>query len=117
MDGSSLVATNHSRQVFTVGPNSYAVRDVIDAAQFRGEMQPAWDEFLRLVACEERAGTEDRESDDAAIDTAVRTFRYDHDLITAEETERWLADRELTLSDFSDYFTRHYWGEGMGDGG
>ena len=24
-------------------------------------------------------------------------FRYERDLITAEETERWLADRGLTL--------------------
>ena len=116
MAGSSLIASNHSRQVFTVGPSSYAVRDVLDAAQFRGEVQPVWEEFLRLVACDERAANEDREADDAAIDTAVQTFRYDHDLITAEETERWLAERDLTLSDFSDYFTRHYWGEAMGDG-
>jgi hypothetical protein len=36
-------------------------------------------------------------------------------LITAEETERWLADRALTLSDFSDYFLRHYWRETFGD--
>ena len=62
----------------------------------------------------ERAAVEEREADETAIDTAVQTFRYDHDLITAEETESWLAQRGLTLSDFSDYFTRHYWAEAMG---
>ena len=31
-----------------------------------------------------------------------------HDLITAEETEAWLANRGLTFDDFSDYFARQY---------
>ena len=109
------MAANHSRQVFTVGPDGYAVRDIIDAAHFRGEVLPVWEKFMRLLAADERAGVEEREADEAAIDTAVQTFRYDHDLITAEETESWLAQRGLTLSDFSDYFTRHYWGEALGD--
>ena len=69
---------------------------------------------MGLLAADERAAVEEREADKAAIDTAVQTFRYDHDLITAEETEHWLAERGLTLSDFSDYFTRHYWAEAMG---
>ena len=109
------MATNHSRQVFTVGPDAYTVRDIIDAAHFRGEVLPVWEKFMRLLAANERAWVEEREVDEAAIDTAVQTFRYDHDLITAEETERWLAERGLTLSDFSDYFTRHYWAEVMGN--
>lgn len=113
MAGSSLTATNHSRQIFTIGSDAYTSRDVIDAARFRGEVQPAWEEFLRLVACAAQADDDEREEDEAAIDTAVQTFRYDHDLITAEETEGWLAARDLTLSDFSDYFSRHYWGEAM----
>ncbi|MEO5722556.1 MAG: hypothetical protein ABIR71_13970 [Chthoniobacterales bacterium] len=115
MAGSSLVASNHSRQIFTVGAEAFTVRDIIDAAHFRGEVLPAWERFIRHVAGEERANEGEREADDASIDAAVQTFRYDHDLITAEETEAWLAERGLTLSDFSDYFTRHYWAEAVGD--
>src|SRR5213079_3040463 len=40
--------------------------------------------------------------------TAVEAFRYEHDLITAEETEAFVANHGLTLDDFTDYFTRHY---------
>ena len=57
-----------------------------------------------------RADEQNLEFDDDAIDTAAEQFRYQHDLITAEETEQWLAGRGLTLGDFSAYFVRHYWG-------
>ena len=53
----------------------------------------------------------DLEIDDSAIDAAAEQFRYQHDLITAEETERWLEERGLDLGDFSAYFVRHYWAE------
>lgn len=114
MSGGSMVASNDSRQLFTVGGTSYTVRDVMDAAHFRGEIEPIWAELQRLVACERFAGEQDREADEDALDAAAQAFRYEHDLITAEETERWLAERKLTLSDFSDYFARHCWGEAIG---
>ena len=40
-------------------------------------------------------------------------FRYEYDLITAEETEEWLGNRGLTLDDFTDYFTRNYWANAL----
>lgn len=101
-----------SRVVFISEDHSFTVRDVIDSAHFRGELQLLWENLLRLVAAERKADERDLEFDDAAIDTAAEQFRYEHDLITAEETEHWLEERALTLSDFSDYFVRHYWGDG-----
>jgi hypothetical protein len=80
----------------------------MDAALFRGELDSKWKEFLRCVESEKRADELDLELDDDAIATAVEAFRYEHDLITAEETEAWLATRGLTLDDFTDYFTRRY---------
>jgi hypothetical protein len=111
MSGSAVA--NDSRELFRVGEVSHNVRDVVDAAFFRGELDAPWQEFLRALACEKQAADEGREANDDAIDSAVQTFRYDHDLITAEETERWLADRGLTLSDFGEYFTRRFWGEAI----
>lgn len=108
------LTAGENQKVFSVGAVSYTVREVIDAAFFGGELQPAWQALLEMVACEKHAGSEGREADDSAVDSAAQTFRYDHDLITAEETERWLAERGLTLSDFSDYFVRHYWRETLG---
>jgi len=95
--------------VFTCGDNFYTDKDVIDAAFFRDELEPTWNELLRCVECENQSG--DAEMDDAAIDSAVEAFRYHRDLITAEETEQWLEARDLNMDDFGAYFSRHYWGK------
>lgn len=101
--------------IFTSGNESFTVRDLIDAANFRGEIDPIWNELLRLIAAEKKGDESELEMDDAVIDAAAEAFRYEHDLITAEETERWLEERGLTLNDFSDYFVRHYWGGAIDD--
>ena len=90
------------------GTQEYTARDAIDAAIFRGELEEKWQKFLRHVAAEERADELELELDESAISGAAEAFRYQHDLITAEETETWLANRGLKFEDFSDYFTRHY---------
>jgi hypothetical protein len=101
--------------VCVCGGKEYKARDAIDAALFRGEVQLPWTEFLRRVKAEKRAEELELEFDDDAIAEAAESFRYQHDLITAEETEQWLAARGLTLDDFSDYLARQYW-HGMLDG-
>lgn len=95
--------------VCTCGSQEYMPRDAIDAALFRGELDSKWAEFLRRVEAQRRADELDMELDDSAIADAAEAFRYEHDLITAEETEAWLATRGITLDDFTDYFTRRYW--------
>jgi hypothetical protein len=86
----------------------YTARDTIDAAIFRGELGIKWKEFLDEVEAEKRADELDLDLDESAISSAAEAFRYEYDLITAEETEAWLANRGLTSDDFSDYFTRQY---------
>ncbi len=105
-----MESANEQKQVFCVGPEAFLVRDLVDAAWFRGDFEPVWREFLRRRACELAAAESERELDEDAVSAEAQTFRYDHDLITAEETENWLAERGLTLGDFSDYFARAYWG-------
>src|SRR5437588_5381614 len=95
--------------VCACGEQEYTARDAIDAAIFRGELDVKWKEFLHQVEAERRADELDLEPDDSAISSAAEAFRYEYDLITAEETEAWLANRGLTLDDFSDYFTRQYY--------
>lgn len=101
--------------IFVCGKRSFTVRDIIDAALLRGEVESAWQELRRLEAAERKADEENLEFSDDAIDAAAERFRYEHDLITAEETEQWLAQRGLNLADFSAYFVRHYWGEQFDD--
>ncbi len=103
-------AQKEDRVVFSLGPKNFSVRDVIDAAHFRGEIESAWQQLLARLEAEREAGEEGAEMEDGALDAAAVAFRYQYDLITAEETERWLELRALTLADFSDYFARVYWG-------
>src|SRR6059036_2508630 len=93
---------------------SYTARDAIDAAIFRGELVVKWKEFLDEVEAEKRADELDLDLDESAISSAAEAFRYEYDLITAEETEAWLENRGLTFDDFSDYFTRQYYASVLG---
>jgi hypothetical protein len=101
--------------VCTCGQREYTARDTIDAAFFRGELDATWKRFLARVAAEKQADEQDLDPDEAAISAAAEAFRYDHDLITAEETEAWLENRGLTLDDFSDYFCRQYYASVLQD--
>jgi len=96
--------------VCACGESEYTARDAMEAALFRGDLASSWQAFLRRVAAEDRAAELNLELDEDALDTAAQLFRYQYDLITAEETEQWLTAWGLTLDDFSDYFARHVWG-------
>ncbi len=109
----SEAAPKESTVFFTSGAHTYTARDAIHAAAFRGELEPHWNEVVRLAACEQHAAEHELEMEESALDTSSNTFRYQHDLITAEETEQWLDRRGLTLPDFADFFARHYWGDSL----
>ena len=105
------IASLEGKVVFHCGDRPFTVRDLIDAAHFRGEVEPVWRDLLRLVAAERKADAAELALDEEAIDAAADQFRYQRDLITAEETEQWLAERGLNLNDFSAHFVRHHWGQ------
>ena len=102
--------------VCACGTHEYTARDAIDAAIFRGELEEKWQTFLDHVAAEDRADELELELDESAISAAAEEFRYRHDLITAEETEGWLANRGLTSGDFSAYFVRQYCAGALDEG-
>src|SRR5262245_17796162 len=98
----------HDVIVCACGTQGYTARDAIDAALFRGELEEKWQAFLSHIAAEERADELELELDQSAISAAAEDFRYRNDLITAQETEAWLANRGLTFDNFSEYFARRY---------
>jgi hypothetical protein len=97
------------------GGREYNTRDVIDAGLWRGDVDDLWQRFLLRCAAEKMSDEQEMDIEDDALDSAAETFRYERDLITAEETEQWLTARHLTLDDFSDYFARQYWGNRLGE--
>jgi hypothetical protein len=106
----ALVA-RRERVIFSRGAENFTARDVIDWALGQGRLGVLWKDFLRAVECDRCANEQELELDDDAVDGTMVAFRYRHDLITAEETERWLADRSVMLTEFGEYFARKYWGQ------
>ncbi|PYK75664.1 MAG: hypothetical protein DME42_02000 [Verrucomicrobia bacterium] len=99
-----------NRVIFSRGEREFTAREVVDCAVLRGEIDPLWAEFVRVGECDRLASEQGLEPDDSAVDAAAIAFRYQYDLITAEETERWLEGRGVSLSEFGEYFARKYWG-------
>jgi hypothetical protein len=111
---SNIGSISHADLVVCACENQeYRARDAMDSAHFRGQLDSLWQDFQQRVAAEKEADKQDMELDEAAIDSAAEAFRYDHDLITAEETEQWLAIHGLNLDDFSDFFARQYCGNAL----
>ena len=97
------------RVVLSCDRQSFTVKDVLDAAWFRGALDKPLARVLEAHACEQQAATLDQEPDQETLQSMSEEFRYHRDLLTAEETETWLASRDLTEDDFGSFFLRAYW--------
>lgn len=102
--------TRENRVIFSRGEREFSAREVVDCAVLRGEIDPLWREFARVGECDRLANEQGLEADESAVDAAAIAFRYQYDLITAEETERWLENRGVSVGEFGEYFARKYWG-------
>ncbi len=102
MEDTDLAAWD--RGVFASGETIVTIGEVICAAHFRGELEPSWNRVLELVGSEEGAAG----PDEADLQARSEQFRIYHDLISAEETERWLDERGLALEDFNNFLVRQW---------
>lgn len=89
--------------VFSVDGRDYLWEDVVRAAESRGDWarlrRRASEDIARLRKWEE----EPEALEEAEIESAADEFRYDRDLISAEEMETWLARWGLTAESWMDY--------------
>src|SRR5438270_13404620 len=99
-----------NRVIFSRGEREFTAGEIIDCAILRGEIDPLWDEFVRIGECDRLANEQGLEPDEPAVGAAAIAFRYQHDLITAEGPERWLETRGVSLGEFGECFAREYWG-------
>jgi hypothetical protein len=79
----------------------YTVDDAIAAAIFRGTLEQTVADTIALAAAGERAEAEGVAPDSDALQAASESFRYEHNLISAGETEEWLETRGMGTADFS----------------
>ena len=99
----------YGRVVLVRGNCEFTVRDILAFGWFLGELRAPWGELMNGIAYEEGASELDWEADDEVLNSMSEEFRYARDLLTIEETERWLLARDLTEDDFSAYLVRRYW--------
>jgi hypothetical protein len=85
---------------------SYRLADALLCAALAGEWKVLETEILGGLACELRSEEEGSPLEDGELAEALRAFRYDRNLIAAEEAQEWLDGWELTAEDWSDALER-----------
>jgi hypothetical protein len=93
--------------VFSVGSEEYRWDDVILAAKLRGDWARLEKELCEGLACVKRMDEAEAEIDAEALESAANDFRYERDLVTAEEAEAWLEQWDLTAEAWMDYIRRY----------
>jgi len=94
------------RSLFTVGGRTFAWEDVLLAAELRGELGGLERQARQGLACLRRLAAETDEMPAEAVRAAATVFRYDRNLLAAEELEAWLDARGLTVSEWNGFLRR-----------
>jgi hypothetical protein len=92
--------------LFSTGDRHYDRDDVVVAAILRGEWHALVEQARRGLACAEHHRLGEEGPDAFDLEQAAQEFRYARNLITAEETEAWLARSGLTFEDWTAYLER-----------
>jgi hypothetical protein len=95
--------------IFRAGGRAFTYRDALRAADHRGALEPARAHVRTGVACQRYADDEGFAMAQEDLDAASDSYRYDADLTTAEDTERWLGQHGLALDDFVAWLERRHW--------
>lgn len=94
------------RSLFTVEGRTYAWEDVLLAAELSGELDVLERQTRQGLACVQRLRAEAGELSAETLRAAATVFRYERNLLAAEELEAWLEGRGLTVSDWNVYLRR-----------
>lgn len=92
--------------VFSLGSVPYTWHDVRAHAVVTGAWAGLEQAAREGVACECLADEDDEEVDEDAIEAAAEEFRYERDLVTADEMEAWLARHGLSAEEWMGYIRR-----------
>lgn len=84
----ALPALQGGARIFTLG-------DILNAAEWRGDLAEFRTGWLARRASAVAAAKMELAPSAAEVESAVDDFRYARDLVSAEECERWLAQRGL----------------------
>ncbi len=94
------------RPLFAVDGEVFHWADVVLHAHASGRWEELQAETREGLACESHFDTIEEDGAEEAIDDAAAEFRYDRELITAEEMEAWLDARGITPEEWMGYIRR-----------
>ncbi len=83
--------------VFTIENKAFGWAEVIAAAEVWGDWQPFVNETRQALSCLAYAGQTNQPASSEAVKEAATTFRYAHNLISAQDVQTWLNAWDLTV--------------------
>jgi len=92
--------------VFIAGIERYTWRDVVLAAMLSGEWAELAEQVREVLAGLGQLAAAGRTLDPDEVTAEANEFRYARELLTAEETEAWLAGWGLTADQWMEYIER-----------
>ena len=99
------------RSIFEVRGRTFTLREILCAAEFGGWIGGFWPDLQGALASAAYAADEGFEIDTEELQSAADAFRYRRGLVTAEETERWLSERDVDEDELVEYLERSIWHE------
>lgn len=104
-----------SVRLYRCSDETWDAAQVVAAAEFLGLALPLRERIAAGLAASTYADEEGYAAGSDHLQDALDAFRYGHDLLTEEETERWLDTWGVDLDDLTGFLDRRHWGERFRD--
>lgn len=94
------------RAVFNVGRRRYRWEDVILAAHLWGDVARVEHRTQEAIACRKRLDDRGEALTEAEVEGAAEEWRYERDLLSADDLQEWLVMRGIDMDDWLEYIDR-----------
>lgn len=94
------VENARNRPVFSAGTHCFTWIDVIEAARARGDWSALQRDLLALLARERELAAANALPSAVHVQSAAKKFRYEHNLLRADELLEWLDQRGLSVDEW-----------------
>lgn len=86
--------------MFTINETAFGWEEIVAAAESWGEWSSFFEQTRQTLACLRWAEEAGCPLSNGEVQAAATAFRYAHNLISAEEAQRWLRRWEMTVADW-----------------
>ncbi len=97
--------TIFDRPLFSVGDKEYSGKDVLLAAMIRNDWEAFEIEVRKGMACVKAAEDNDEDFEEEIESSAVK-WRYEHNLVAADDLTSWLDERQIDVEEWLGYVQR-----------